>query len=335
MQFIKINSIKKIQRTEQVYNFSVEKYENYIANNVVAHNCYVKEKESKFGSEEIDFELWVTILDNIFFADRNIRTSQVTLALDTLNQDPFSDSYFKMYKIAAVYSAMTRDIKQYKNNLNLSIHLTVNDVKDLEQYTKSEPFVGLDLISVSNINSLDDIKRIRERAPYAKINWNVLASTLNKKSEDQIRQIVQHVNQVYLLLPKAPLGKEGHDFNSLWKSMRKIPTLFPRDEKQETDGDSCVIPPLINKFILDGCIRDSNTFKVEGTGCSSNISRFQIWPDGRVTGCAYNSHEQYGKKANSIEDILDNLNDARTRYEFEKCTIPNYGLIKLQKEKIV
>lgn len=295
--------------------------------------CYVKEKESKFGSEEIDFDLWLTILDNIFFSNRNIKTTQVTLALDTLGQNPFSDSYFKMYKIAAVYSAMARDVKRYGYNPNLTIHLTVNDVKDLEQYTKSELFEGLNLISVSNINSLEDIKRIRECAPYAKINWNVLASTFNKKSEDQIRQIVRHVNQVYLLLPKAPLGKEGHDFNSLWKSMRKIPTLFPRDEKQETDGDSCVIPPLINKFILDGCIRDSNTFKVEGTGCSSNISRFQIWPDGRVTGCAYNSHEQYGKKAESIEDILYNLVDARTRYEFNRCTIPKYGIFQITKDK--
>lgn len=288
-------------------------------------NCYVKEKEYKFGSEEIDLVQWVKLLTLISW-QKDIKTSQVTLALDTLPYDINSISYEKMYTISNLYKAFLK-----QNKYDIKYHLTVNCVSDLEQYTKSELFEGLDMISVSNINSLNDIKLIKQCAPYAKINWNVLSSTFNKKSSDQIKEIVSNVNQVYLLLPKAPLGKEGHDFSSLWESMKRIPNMFPRDEKQETDGDSCSVPSLINKFILDGCMRDANTFRLEGTGCASNLSRFQIWPDGRVTGCAYNSHEQYGKIANSIEDILDNLRDARTRYEFSQCTIPNMGLVNINK----
>lgn len=40
--YIKIKSITKIQQKTKVVNFSVKKNENYFANGILTHNCYMK-----------------------------------------------------------------------------------------------------------------------------------------------------------------------------------------------------------------------------------------------------------------------------------------------------
>lgn len=45
----KIRSIKKINRKTKVFNFHVPKFESYIANNIVTHNCYVA-RHRQFGN---------------------------------------------------------------------------------------------------------------------------------------------------------------------------------------------------------------------------------------------------------------------------------------------
>ncbi len=297
--------------------------------------CYVKEKQDKFGSEHMPEDLWSALIDDIVVYGHKIRTNQVTMALDTLSSK--EDEYTLMYQIARDYMRAIRCKSfSYKGPQK---HLTVNCVNDLEEYTNSELFEQLDLISVSNINSLADIKLIRERAPWAKINWNILSSSLIRKSQEQIIEILTHVNQAYLLLHKAPLGKEGHDFDSWNKALDVIDQINYKfsigdrlDNLLDFDGpEVCPVPNPASKIVIDGCIQDAFNFRKTGEGCCSNISRFQIWPDGRVTGCAYNSHERYGKFAKSVDDVVDNLREARERYEFDRCTIPNFGLTKLGK----
>jgi DNA repair photolyase len=45
LEFKKISSIKVIKKTTQVYNFHVPKYESYLANGMVTHNCYVARRK--------------------------------------------------------------------------------------------------------------------------------------------------------------------------------------------------------------------------------------------------------------------------------------------------
>jgi hypothetical protein len=42
LKFFKIKSITKIQQKQTVVNFSVQKNENYFANGILTHNCYMK-----------------------------------------------------------------------------------------------------------------------------------------------------------------------------------------------------------------------------------------------------------------------------------------------------
>jgi|694.fasta_scaffold12037_19 spore photoproduct lyase len=45
LEFKKISSIKVIKKTTKVYNFHVPKYESYLANGMVTHNCYVARRK--------------------------------------------------------------------------------------------------------------------------------------------------------------------------------------------------------------------------------------------------------------------------------------------------
>jgi hypothetical protein len=292
--------------------------------------CYVKEKEHIFGSEEMSLEKWSTIFFNIFLSKKQIKTNQVTMALDTLSLEGVEVA-FKMLTLAETF------LSSAKNKGDTQAHMTVNCVNDLFGYKlqlNNSDCENIDLLSISNINNTSDIEKVRKIFPNAKINWNILSGSLIKKSPEDIKSILTHVDQAYLLLHKAPLGHQGHDFASWQEAMALIRKLAHEWDVGLPD-ESCSINPYNNKIILDGCMQDAwnhikaNKFGRSTEGCSSNVSRFQIWPDGRVTGCAYNSHQRFGKKAESMADIVDNLRDARTRYEFSDCTIPLLGRSKL------
>jgi hypothetical protein len=294
------------------------------------NGCYVKEKESKFGSEEMDYSIWTWIFQDMIQYragnNRNIDTKQITLALDTL---PKTSARHKMQEIANSYLSYVAEEYDDRHDLGFEkrteYHMTVNSVHDLEQYDFYHN-KALDLVSISHLNNADEIYTIKDYFPNAKINYNVMsgdfAKQVKSKGIDHVKAILRNVDSVYYLLHKAPMGLEGHDFNAFFEGLAAI-NLFKNPPQQQTDGQACPVPDLASKFIFDGCMNDAKYFSKTGYGCSANVSRFQIWPDGRVTGCAYNSHNQYGKFAESFDDVLDNIRDAKTRYEFSTCTIPS------------
>lgn len=291
--------------------------------------CYVKEKEHQFGSEEMSLDLWRQLLIDIMIC-KNPQVSQVTMALDTL--PAIMPRLIKMRSIAWTYLDLMRSATA---DPTVEYHMTVNCINDLRTYEISRGHERLNLLSISNINKIEDIAEARAIFPKARINWNILSGSFVKKSPEQIKEILVHVDQAYLLLHKAPLGMQGHDYLSWQNAFFLLAQLRSKEEELIPQIDNaCPIPNIFNKVIYDGCMQDSwNYIKDKkmgrpATGCSSNVNRFQIWPDGRVTGCAYNSHEQYGIKAITREDITSNLRDARTRYEFDRCTI-------YRKEKLV
>ncbi len=291
--------------------------------------CYVKEKESKFGSDEMDTNIWLQLLYHIKSNGTKLRASQITLALDTL---PKTAARYKMEEIASEYFATIS--QHYKvEDPDTEFHITCNSVNDLKEY--NERADGLHLCSISHLNNADEIGYIKSVFPNAKINYNVMSSDfvkqVNARGIDHVKSIVRNVDSVYLLLSKAPMGQEGHDFSGFFQALETL-KQFKNPKQEVTEGEACAVPDLASKFVMDGCMQDSRKFIKTKFGCSSNVSRFQIWPDGRVTGCAYNSHNQYGKAAESFEDVLENLHDAKNRYEFSSCSIPK-GLVEYPKKK--
>lgn len=286
--------------------------------------CYLKEQEKFLDKKNNYPQFWQDLIIDLFHNQKYIKANQVTLALDTLPSKQHllytnADREF-MLRLAKLYfsAASTRD-----NLQEPEAHITVNCINDFKQYIEELDMgtgLKLNLVSISNINNLEDIRLVRKLAPGAEINWNILSTSLVKYSLEYIKSILQAVDNMYLLLHKAPLGDTGHNIKSFKEACRKIDEL--REDSYEPPADSCKLPELVDKVVVDHCMTDARNFKSTGKGCSSNISRFQVWPDGRVTGCAYNSHNQYRKAAYTIQEVVENLKDARNRYEFSQCTIP-------------
>ena len=286
--------------------------------------CYIKENEVFYNRKNNYPEFWPSVIYDLLIEQKHINAKQVTLALDTLPSKNHllytsTDRQF-MIEIADYYFGWSR---VRKNSNNPEAHITVNCVNDLKQYLDviKYPTLKLNLVSISNINCVEDVEYIRDIAPGVEVNWNILSTSLVKQNPESIRKILQVVDNMYLLLHKVPLGESGNQIRQLREALIII-DKFRDKSKQDTDGKSCSLPDLTSKVVIDHCITNSIKFKKSGHGCSSNISRFQIWPDGRVTGCAYNSHNQYKDPATNIQDIVNNLRDARNRYEFKGCHIP-------------
>lgn len=300
-----------------------------------ALGCYVKQKEHKFGSEEMDIPVWEDVLTQLVSEQKTLRAAQVTMALDTL---PKTAARLKMQLIFADYNELVSD---FSTENDTEFHFTVNSVNDLQTY---DPLINqrMNLVSISHLKNADEIHTVRDFFPKAKINYNVmsgdLVSQVNSKGIDHVRSIVKNVDSVYVLLSKAPMGLPGHDFNGFFQALEILKQF--KAVKQETDGQACALPDLSSKFIMDGCMVDAAKFNQQvknnplktGFGCAANVSRFQVWPDGRVTGCAYNSHNQYGKLAESFDDVIENFQEAKQRYEFDGCSIPK-GLVDYSNHK--
>ena len=64
LEFKKINSITKIQQHSKVVNFSVEKNENYFANGILTHNCYMRRNKPKGLSIAINVDEILDVINN-------------------------------------------------------------------------------------------------------------------------------------------------------------------------------------------------------------------------------------------------------------------------------
>ncbi len=278
--------------------------------------CYVKAHEELYGRTQMSQRVWRDIIWDVLVNHQRIAPTQVTLALDTISRSPDEGKFMRDLARSYFNGALEK-------NPDMEVHFTVNCVNDLRGYleTYKNKIEGINLVSISNLNKVEDIEFVREWVPGARVNWNVLSSSLkNRDPVKDIRPLLQRVDMMYLLLHKAPMGQEGHDLASFHQAVKNLLQLDT--SREPTPAGSCAVPSLTTKVVTDGCLADSRKFLKTGFGCSSNVNRFQVWPDGRVTGCAYNSHNRYGKAAESLEDIVANLKDARDRYEFKACSIP-------------
>lgn len=295
--------------------------------------CYVKAQEKNRGNHSTkDRYFWLDLIGEVLTAQTKIRPKQVTLALDTLpskNHLLYSKQHREWMINLANYYFLFAERKGFKHRNqcnNTEAHITVNCVNDIRAYKEEvneDNYLsnGLSLVSISNINGIEDIRYARETFPGAKINWNILSTSLVDIEKDKIKEILRHVDNCYLLLNKAPTGRIGNQISAFMKSLELVESI--RDKDNTTIPGTCKVPDPTSKIVVDHCISDAVKFHKTGFGCSANISKFQVWPDGRVTGCAYNALNQYDNASTTLDDVVANLFSARKRYEFSMCTIPN------------
>jgi hypothetical protein len=117
----------------------------------------------------------------------------------------------------------------------------------------------------------------------------------------------KYADSVYLILHKQPLG-DSQDLDMLDYWLEALQIL----------PDS-----TMGELIPDGCVHDAVKKETTGLSCSAGIGKVQVWPDGSVTGCPYDSkrvvnetHEEYDTWQ-ELQDILS----YREKHPMSFCTI--------------
>lgn len=295
----------------------------YCARN--CQGCYVKafEKTNAYVGPVFNYTLLLDLLElNWYYPDTTIgntgktdfKVNQITLAVDTLPKD--SRLAYGMVRILDMYLGFAEIYKRYKDSLgnhNSEMHITVFSPADLQMYAdrldRFDKLHNLDLISFSTLD-ISDISYLQQWKPLpTQINWNYQPRGPVEKQLEKIKAILPHVDSMYYIINKPDVGKH--------LDKRVITTYFEVLKRMRAELPS----ELMKKVNIDGCVVDAKRFVDFGFGCSSNISRFQIWPTGAVSGCPY-AHRPSTGPGHTVTDILNNIRIAAEQYEFNRCKMP-------------
>lgn len=257
--------------------------------------CYIKEskRDSEMSSETLlSLIRWLWVTPKLWIR-------QITLAVDDL-----PDEEGPRDKMVAALSSVLRLRKLYGNG-RTELHITCNSIFTLQKYIDfglSLEYIvqNIDLLSVSHL-TIDDRPALQYIRQFTKVNYNYMPT----RSMSGYEEMLKHVDQSYFILHKAGLGRKN---NPEQVGIFKDGLLRLRLFKER------------HKVIVDSCVQDSNRYKSNGTGCSANISKLHIWPDGHISGCPYN--KEGGTPSKSITEFCNNLAKTFMQYEFTSCTIP-------------
>lgn len=267
--------------------------------------CYVKGFENEIGSESYSYPLFQRIFTEIILGQR-IQANQITMALDSLPSIGRYDRKEMLY-IADCYCAII-DAAKIKR-MQTEFHITVNSFDDLLEYGfKSKEYFDVLSVSTSGIDFTKEISYFRTHAKHINWNYTIYPEMPADKVIKNLKMRIPSYDSIYLILLKPDTGNriDAQTLSNYLRIREKISKL-PDEIK--------------SKINIDGCIQDSENYLKNNKGCSSNLSRFQVWPNGAVSGCPY-SHRPDTGPSNDIETLLKNIKESSRQYTFRRCKIP-------------
>ena len=129
------------------------------------------------------------------------------------------------------------------------------------------------------------------------------------QSLDNLKKTLPYVDMSYVILHKTGLGNKNDlvRIGYFKEALHEIDT-WPEEYKK--------------KIFVDHCVQDAFKFKKTGNGCSANVSKLHVWPDGHISGCPYNKNG--GPPSRDITEFKDAMDKALdgSVYDFSSCTIP-------------
>lgn len=262
--------------------------------------------------------------------------NQFTISGDNLSKDPEKKRF--MAEAMGTYLSWSREAKIA--GYTSEFHATFNTPTAMRQYEEAYPAMSeglrtLDVISFSNIPAgmPDEVQPNHWMWSHrmgngvrtfhrTKFNYNHLipenVSSLNiNEYVEKMEWIGGQVDSIHLVISKTPTGKPRNELVQLGDRTRMksdlayIGTMMKRLSTE-----------VRRKINVDGCLQDTIKYRRSGFGCSANISKFQLWPDGSVSGCPY-AHKGSTGPGQSATDILDNFRKAAETYEFRGCHLPD------------
>ena len=294
--------------------------------------CYVKGYHS--AELQVSIDELTELFSWFYHGEKGCWANQITISMDRLPHNNAAKRNFMHTMFTNPVKAAMYDKRRKSDRPEL--HMTFHGIDEFLQYnqiwsTHSNEQVAnaISMISLSTV-PIAHLAIVRNLIAHgANINYNhMIPADITTKNVDtyidKMMQIGEVVNSIYIIIFKENMGRKlpmgNHADAAKWKMRRKsrlshelavINTLRSR------------LPKYVwQKVRVDGCLQDSTKYLRTGESCSSNVSRFQVWPDGSVTGCPYaiSSDGAYGRTAS---DILANIRRARGKNEFERrCYIP-------------
>ena len=312
--------------------------------------CYVKERNP---NEEKDFQYVTPLADQFaiikeFCKGELAWANEITVAMDDLPTDRRQQNH-----MVGLFSRIMNLISESKqNNTNIpSMHMTFHTINTYLSYvdrtkktadwfrssikkedtweTLAFPGHLLDMVNFSLLTPNEITKKLlKEIRKHTKVNYNYLIPrnvtkrNINKHIKN-LTEIAKMVDHIYLVIYKDPVGKARSPEQAAISQRNLANDRFYLDQVFKHAPVE-----VKNKINIDGCLKDVEKFNFTGYGCSSSISRFQIWPDGSVTGCAYGDKSISKQIGPSAEAILRNIKNARKQYDFEDAPchlVEDYG----------
>jgi hypothetical protein len=304
---------------------------NYCSYN--CSGCYIKERAS---TDELITTIFWSRLQKIFADDSSPHSAnQITLSVDSLpsNTTAVFQETIAVYMKTVFYNFLKNAwyLKTEKRT-STEFHITVHDPISLSRYMadnsgKNLYIEALDLISFSHLFLFSDKSKGKLFSnifpEHTKINFNLISSEGFLKNFDQYRYILEEIDYIYLILKKPDLGKHisQEDRDLFWKAYE----LISKDSS------------LSHKLSMDTCVKDAEKYGLTGYGCSANISKFQINPNGAVAGCPYSSinnseaislskYTVAPSHVDTIEELMEmtlaSIRYSNKQYDFKRCKIP-------------
>lgn len=288
-------------------------------------NCYVKKHS---GPTDKFISLVQAIrLFNMFYQGESAWANQITISIDNLPPNTTANDFHYTYMLGywlEVRAAIWRDKRPRRERPE--IHMTCHSWDSWSEYTTSEladdDIFILELLDMISISNITDLELTKDLTKQVHVNYNhlipsdVTSQNIDKYVEKMIK-IGKIVQSIYLTVNKTPIGLSLSEDAQRFMAYRMSSDLSYIKTMLE-----CLPKDVRRKVHVDGCIEDVNKARKTGFGCSSNVSRFQVWPDGSVSGCPYAYSGNTGPAENA-EDILKNIKEARKTYDFrERCHLP-------------
>lgn len=294
--------------------------------------CYVK--AHGITKDYMDPNFFRKILEEIL-RDERLFSNQVTISFDLLPEDEWHRSILLSY-----YKQLYNVVQKAKSEgVELpEIHGTFSTVQSFIDYkasvsTHTDPFA---VVSISDIPDAHEGERLLSTGNMAgrHINFNhQIPADICSANIDayvtKIETLAKVVSSIYLIIHKLPIGKEMTVEEQIRMKNRLTHDLTVMHTLNKKLPDTARA-----KLVYDGCLTDTAKFAREGHGCSSNVSRVQVWPDGSITGCPYAQESSTGP-AESIEMLIDNIRAVRQEYDFKKkCYLPSFYLPEQRGEEV-
>ena len=284
--------------------------------------CYVK---AHCHGPQMDPQEHTRFLRMLWFRE-NIVCNQITISMDSLrtkSTDYNGDADHIMRECTQFTTAQTTGTLP---TIKPEIHLTFNNVQDYRRYNfRPRLMDGINVVTFSHIDmrTCDDraeIKEIQLQGVKVNYNYSLLCEYPGMMSDEKVDReleafetILTLVDSVYMLVWKEPVGKVFDMF-----SLNEYKERLRKNLKWADYIQSEFRSP---KIMMDTCVKDVLEYKKCGYGCAANVSRFQVWPDGSVSGCPY-ALQSCTTEATTAEKVIYNIRKkARESYDWDKCVL--------------